>query len=228
MPYRRNDTVMREFEEMLKRLADTGNDAADAQEELADAAEQRTDAGVSGAGEGGGFLGGISGFAGGLGATIGTGRIGAGLANAGNLFSAGGNAADALETSALQQAKEWLQGNPEVLGNTIPGNVALAWSGISNAFNVAEQASSSVGNSLGELAAAGFEINDEDIDRSLSLAQERALRANEVRSRVTERAISTENIGGILGNQEQGQRLLEVLERIARNTELPGFFGGAQ
>lgn len=222
MPYRRNDTVMREFEEMLKRLADTGNDAADAQEDLADATEQRVEAGVSSSGEGGfassfgaGAFAGFAGVAGVAGNVLG--------GAAGN-FGAGASASDALEASALQQAKEFIQSNPEInlgafgfdVGGQIPGGALLAATGVSAAFNNAEQAGSRVGGSLAQLAEAGFDISDDDIQRNLDVELERVQRGNAVRARANAQAISVENIGGQLGS-DVGREMLRVLERIANN-----------
>lgn len=222
---------------MLKRLADTGNDAADAQEDLADSTEQRANAGVSGSGEGGtpgilsqqlgsfsaGLSGGGAGFSGFAGNVLG--------GAAGN-FGAGASASDALEASALQQAKEFIQSNPEInlgafgfeVGGQIPGGALLAWTGVSAAFNNAEQAGSRVGNSLSQLAEAGFDISDDDIQRNLDVELERVQRGNAVRARANAQAISVENIGGQLGS-DVGREMLRVLERIANNT---GTGGGAQ
>lgn len=220
---------------MLTRLANTGNEAADAQEELADASERQLgeDGGVGKRGEGGqGFsfaddasglrqaVGGVASFGGGI------------LSNAAGQFGQGVAAGDALESSALVAAKEYIQSNPEFsvgafgfeAGGNIPGAQLLAASGVAQAFNNAEQAGTRVGNSLAGLAEQGVEIPQEVIDRQIEIETERVQRGNQVRARANAAAISVENIGSQVGGQ-LAEKVISLLERIANNADLTG---GAQ
>lgn len=241
---------LKRFNEALKMATQSAESAAAAQEDLADATEDAAGGGpgVRGSGEGGApsdtigafssrlntspYLWGQALGAAGSFASSAAGVAGNVLGGAAGNFGAGASASDALEASALQQAKEFIQSNPEInlgafgfdVGGQIPGGALLAATGVSAAFNNAEQAGSRVGGSLAQLAEAGFDISDDDIQRNLDVELERVQRGNAVRARANAQAISVENIGGQLGS-DVGREMLRVLERIANNT---GAGGGAQ
>lgn len=207
---------MSEFEEMLRRLTDSGNRAADAQDELADEAEGNdADGRVDAAGEGGGaegpsaqpFAAGF-GFGAGAGAAVGAaGAAGVQVINRGADAFGQGAGADALEASALVQAKE------EFAKRTPFGRVALATSGVAAAFNNAEQAGGKVGNRLAQLAEQGVEITDEDITRQLEFEAPRIARANAVRARTN--ALAVKNLSEGAPNPT-AKAMLAALEKIVQ------------
>lgn len=222
MSWRNVAAELERFNEALKRASQSANEAADAQEDLADAAESTlTDAGVRGSGEGGLTAPGddILSF---------QSRLNTSPFLWGQAANAGLNFVNAAaQNQYVQQQSADIGRGGDIGGgllsggtgflldsaNSSPlGRLATTLSGVNAGRELARNAGAQTAARLGELAEAGFDITNEDIERDLRITQERSARGQAVRARVNQIATGPENLA--VATAETNRLLGEIRDAI--------------